>query len=270
MNENPKISVITITFNAEKHVESTIQSVCNQDYDNIEYVVVDGASTDGTLKIIDHYKTNISKFVSEPDKGISDAFNKGIRMATGDLVFLLSADDYFYKPDVISKVAANFMKNPNIDVIHGNVIMLDEEKFSEIVSKPDPSLKSALFGQPLKHGATFITKYAYDAYGFYDDSYKYAMDYELILRFINKNASFRYINDNIAVIRCGGVNQRYRQNTLNECLAISIKYGVPVWKAHLYKNWKITKDKVRYFLDNMGLKYFINLFRVARNKVRKV
>jgi glycosyltransferase involved in cell wall biosynthesis len=270
MNENPKISIVTITFNAEQHVESTIQSVCSQDYDNIEYIVVDGASSDGTLDIVDRYKTHMDSFVSEPDKGISDAFNKGIRMATGDLVLLLSADDYLYGSDTISKVAANFVNNPNIDVIHGNVIMLDSEKSSEVISKPDPSLKSALFGQPLKHGAMFITKRAYDAFGLYDENYKYAMDYELVLRFIKKNARFRYINDNLAVIRCGGVNQRYRQNTLNECFSISIQFGAPVWKAQLYKSWKITKDIIRIMLDKLGLKYFIDLFRAVRNIVRGV
>lgn len=270
MNEIPKISIITVTLNAEQHVESAIQSVCSQDYENIEYIIVDGASNDATLDIIDRYKMHIDGFISEPDHGISDAFNKGVRMATGDLVFLLSADDYLYSFETISKLSAVFSNNPNVDVIHGNVIMLDDEKSYEVVSKPDPSLKSALFGQPLKHGATFITKHAYDTYGLYDENCKYAMDYELVLRFIEKKARFCYINDNIAVIRCGGVNQRYRRKTLNECLSISVQFGAPVWKAHLYKSWKITKDVIRSILDKLGLKCLIDFFRVARNKVRRV
>lgn len=264
----PKISIITITFNAEKTLEQAIQSVLNQDYDNVEFVLVDGGSTDGTLNIIQKYTDDIDVMLSEPDRGISDAFNKGIRLSGGDLIFILSADDYFYDNKVLSNIADYYSKNSDVDVIHGNVIMLDDKVGTSVISKPDSSLKSCYFGQPLKHGGTFITQYAYKKYGLFCEDYKYAMDYDLILRYIVQGARFRYVDDSIAVIRCGGVNQQYREKTIDECLTISVKHGVPMWKAQLFKKWKKQKDRIKNFLQSNKLSFIIGVYRYCKNKDR--
>lgn len=239
MAKRTKISIITVSFNAVEYIEQTIKSVINQSYPNIEYIVVDGASTDGTVEVINKYKGRL-KFISEKDKGISDAFNKGINLATGELVFFLSADDYFYSNSIIDIVIENYEAMP-CDILHGNILMLNEATKIKVKSKPDASLKSCYFGQPIKHGATFVTKRAYEKVGGYKEKYKYAMDYDLTLNLIKNNCSFNYIDLDIAIIRTGGVNQVYRMRTIDECFDIARSYNVGWFKANAFRYWKYIK-----------------------------
>ncbi len=264
---NPKVSIITVTYNAEKLLDQTIRSVVDQSYENIQYIIIDGGSNDSTLEIVHRYLDYIDVIISEPDNGISDAFNKGIVQSTGDLVFILSADDFLSNNDVILKVAEYYSNNNDIDVIHGNVFMLDEQDRSVVLSKPDSTLKSCFFGQPLKHGGTFIAKKAYLNYGKYSENFKYAMDYELVLRYICAGAKFKYIDECIAYIRCGGVNQVYRRETIKESRLISINYGLPVWKSNVFGFWKSTKDFLKLCLSGMRLNVLLALYRLFKNSI---
>ena len=121
--ELPKISIITITFNSEKTLEETIESVLSQNYPNLEYLIIDGGSSDGTLEIVKRYKDKIDFVISEPDRGISDAFNKGIRYATGEIVGIINSDDLLL-PDALHKVAENY--DSNVGVYRGNTVIWND------------------------------------------------------------------------------------------------------------------------------------------------
>ena len=122
-----KISLVTITYNSEKNIEETILSIIQQDYDDIEYIIIDGGSTDNTLKIIEKYRHHIAKLISEPDKGISDAFNKGIELSTGQVVGLINSDDFLQKGSI--KALVEFIgRNDGYDVYYGNSLMFSEKQ----------------------------------------------------------------------------------------------------------------------------------------------
>ncbi len=256
----PKISILTATFNAVRHVEEAIRSVVTHDYANIEYIVVDGASNDGTVEIIRRYEEGIHRFISERDDGISDAFNKGVRLATGEIVGIVSADDALL-PGALKAVAGSYVAHHQPDVIHGNVLTLDPSSGQLSVGRPDVTLRTAFFGQPLRHGATFVTKRAYDRYGLFDHKYKCAMDYDLILRMIVANARFAYVNCQLALIRSGGVSSRMRSLTRLESREISIKHGCPRWRAEWYYRSKIARDAAKIWLPRLGLGRIVSAHR---------
>lgn len=261
----PRISIITATHNSAMYVAGAIQSVLKQDYPHLEYIVIDGGSSDGTQEIVESYRKHLAYFVSEKDRGISDAFNKGIRLATGEIIGIVSSDDALL-PGTLHKVAESYLKNGRPDVIHGNVITLFPSTGARSVSRPDASLRSCLFGQPLKHGATFITKNAYERFGLYDTQYQCAMDYDLVLRFIVRGARFVYLDAELAMIRSGGVNTRERSRTRIESRDISVRHGCPVWRANVYLGWKVFKDAGKTVLDRGPLKPLATIYRKAVGK----
>lgn len=243
-----KISIITITYNSAKTVRETFESVRRQKYDNLEYVLIDGCSKDDTLKIAEEYSDVITKVVSEPDEGISDAMNKGIRLATGDLIGIIHSDDALVD-GALAKLAAAW--DGKTDVYYGNAIIMDES------GKPTHVLcgKEDLSGLPysfcLVHPATFISKKAYEKYGLFDKKLKCAMDYELLLRFYKGNANFKYMHENFAYFRAGGTNERYRQRTIDEVCEVSIRHGGSKAKAYMLKYKKKIADKVRPLLGKL-------------------
>lgn len=199
---NPKISIITITYNSEKTLEETIQSVISQGYDNLEYLIIDGGSTDHTLDIVNKYREHISYLVSEPDKGISDAFNKGIAAATGEIVGIINSDDLLL-PGALNTLSENY--DASVEVYRGNIIIWDSEKNLKFKSIPSMVFKPELKGVVINHQATFVTKKAYEKYGVFKVNYRYMMDQDLLIRFYTQGAKFKYIDSEMAVSRCGGV-----------------------------------------------------------------
>lgn len=175
------VSVITVSFNAEKLIERTIQSVIAQDYKDIEYIVVDGNSTDGTKQIVEKYLSNISKFISEPDSGIYDAMNKGLRLATGDIIYFLNADDYFFDNSIIQKVVEQFLDYPNIAVLHGMTIAINPPY---PVKPKTPFLRNVISVMTvgIHQQAIFSKKSVFDAVGNFDTSYQIAGDLDWFLR----------------------------------------------------------------------------------------
>jgi len=257
---SPRISIVTVTLNGAEHLDQAMQSVISQEYSDLEYILVDGGSTDGTLDIIEQYRKSISHFISEPDRGISDAFNKGIRIAGGEIIGIVSADDYLL-PGALKAVAEEYARHGWPDVVHGNCISLNPATGLRFLSRPDSSLKSAFFGQPLKHGSTFVSKAAYQKHGMFDLSYRAAMDYDLILRLIVNGARFAYVNRELAVIRDGGINVRLRSLTRRESREISIRHGCPHWKAEVYMWWKIIKDNAKVWLTRLHLHQVVSVYR---------
>ena len=202
-----KVSIITITYNSAETIEDTIQSVLSQDYKDIEYIIVDGASKDSTLEIIDRYKSSISKFVSERDKGIYDAMNKGVAMATGDVIGILNSDDFYADGRVISDIMKTIQQS-NSDGCYADLVYVDRIATNKVIR----SWKSGeyrhgdfLRGWMPPHPTFFVKRSVYDAHGHYSLQLRSAADYELMLRFIHKHGiRVSYLPRVITKMRAGG------------------------------------------------------------------
>lgn len=200
----PKISIITICYNSEAHLEEAIQSVVNQPYENKEYIIIDGGSKDNTLEIVNKYRDKIAYFVSEPDKGISDAFNKGIRAATGDIIGILNSDD-FMMPDVLTKVAEQY--DEGIDIYRGYCTVWNEALNTKRDLHPNNRFGIPPFGAIICHESAFLTKRLYDKVGEYKVSFKYSMDLDLFIRiYKDETIKTKFLNICIDTFRTGGAS----------------------------------------------------------------
>lgn len=172
MNMNPKISVVTVCYNAVAEIERTIKSVINQTYSNVEYIIIDGGSKDGTVDIIKKYADKITYWVSEPDKGIYDAMNKGIIASSGDWINFMNAGDWFSGPRVLNEISQYLSKNRELDIIYGSIYRVYENYHYEAPSMP---LEMIRVHQPMPHQATFV-KLSYHKKHLFDISYRSAGD----------------------------------------------------------------------------------------------
>lgn len=213
-----KVSIITITYNAEGTLEDTIQSVLNQSYNNIEYIIIDGKSTDGTMDIISKYSEKISKVVSEKDNGLYDAINKGINLATGDVIALLHADDFYIHQDVIKEYVKTFNKD-NADAVYANLYYVDSHSTDKIIRKWNSGkYKNGLFkwGWMPPHPTFIAKKSIYNKFGAYRLDYKTAADYECLLRLIHVNKiKLAYLDKYVIKMRVGGKSNESVKNRLN-------------------------------------------------------
>ena len=214
-----KISVITVTLNNAEYLEDCIKSVLGQDYENIEYIIVDGGSIDGTFDIIKKYEDKIDIWISEPDKGIYDAMNKGIRMATGDVVGILNADDVFYGTDVLTSIAA-VMSDFDIDACYSDLIYVDRKNINKVVRywRSSPFV-SGLFKEAWvpPHPTFYVRRRVYDQYGVFDLKYKLAADFDLMLRFLeNYRIKAVYVPKVFVKMRIGGVTNKSIWNILQQ------------------------------------------------------
>ncbi len=202
-----KVSIITVCYNSAQTIENTIQSVVEQDYKNIEYIIVDGKSTDDTLKIIEKYKTNISKLFSEKDDGIYFAINKGIALATGDIVAIIHADDFYTTTTIISSVVKTF-EEKQTDTVYGDLQYVDRIDTSKVTRNwKSGEYKEGLFrkGWMPPHPAFFVKKYCYDKFGTFSTTLKSAADYEMMLRLLEKyKCTTSYIPHVLVKMRVGG------------------------------------------------------------------
>ena len=183
-----KVSIITVVFNGERYLENCIQSVLSQNYPNIEYLIIDGGSTDHSLQIIEKYQAKISQFISEPDEGMYDAINKGIQLATGDVIGLLHADDFFADYEVISKIVQKF-DDSDIEAVYGDLEYVNA-KTLEIVRRWKSNQhkdRDFVCGWMPAHPTLYVRKELFAKYGDYSLLFGTAADYELILRFLFKN-----------------------------------------------------------------------------------
>ncbi|MFA6247637.1 MAG: glycosyltransferase family 2 protein [Mucilaginibacter sp.] len=202
-----KISVITVSYNAQSTIEQCVQSVIGQDYPHIEYIIIDGNSSDGTISVLEKYKKYIHVFVSEPDKGIYDAMNKGIALASGDVIGILNADDFFADSHTLTVVLDAF-KNNVTDIVYGNLdyVKPDGSTFRKWRSGP---YKKGLFnlGWMPPHPTFYCRKEVFNRFGNYSLEYGTAADYELMLRFIHLNQlPVYYIARVLVKMSTGGVS----------------------------------------------------------------
>lgn len=195
----PLISIITVVFNGEKYLEETIQSVINQTYDNVEYIIIDGGSTDGTLDIIKKYEERIDYWVSEGDKGIYDAMNKGIQLARGDVVALLNADDYYLDNNVLTNIANEFINGEKFVVT--NTKILSGNSYGDFLIKKESKLHIQL---PFMHPSSFISKEIYKKFGLYSLNYRVASDCDFLLRILSSQVKYKVLDIFSVVMRTGG------------------------------------------------------------------
>lgn len=214
-----KISVVTVVYNGEKHLEQTILSVLNQAYNNIEYIIIDGGSTDGTVDIIRKYEDKLAYWVSEQDNGIYDAMNKGILKATGELVGLINADDY-YEPEAIRSVVNYFIKNESPDILYGRMVFINEDTGQTKVIIP--SVDRLIKDMTLNHPTCFLKRDLYKK-KLFDTSYKICADYDLIMYFKTNKKRFTYIDEIITNMRIGGASDNFKLST-REVFLVQKKY----------------------------------------------
>jgi glycosyltransferase involved in cell wall biosynthesis len=221
-----KISIVTVVYNDENRIEETILSVVNQTYKNIEYIVVDGNSNDGTAEIIKKYNSKISKIISETDDGIYDAMNKGLNASTGDRILFLNAGDELYDNQTILSVIQVLKEKEKYALVYGNVLL----KGRNIVlkSKPIVNIKKAMV---TNHQACFFHTKIHKKY-FYNLSYKIAADYEVIFKMRYNNEEFEVIDSVISKVEPNGVADSNRFLTYFEYF--SVRRGYEFWGRNVY------------------------------------
>jgi len=214
-----KISIITVVYNNKKTIENAILSVTNQNYSDIEYIVIDGNSTDGTKIILEKYKKKIQTLISEPDKGIYDAMNKGIQLATGEVIGILNSDDIYADYNVLEDIMFYFAVDPELSILYGNLVYVKYDDTTKVVrnwiSKP---YKKKFFehGDVPPHPSLFLRSSVYKEAGVFDLQYKLASDYEFMLRIFKKNFfKIKYINRLIVRMRLGGATNKNIKNIIN-------------------------------------------------------
>jgi glycosyltransferase involved in cell wall biosynthesis len=217
INNKIKISIITVSYNSAKTIKDTIESILSQDYSNIEYIIIDGGSTDGTLEIVKKYADKISYFVSELDEGIYDGMNKGIKAATGDVIGILNSDDFYPNSYVISNVAKTFV-NQECDAVYGDLVYVKENNTKKITrywqagKYTTTRIKN---GWMLPHPTFFVKKEMYERYGYYNTDLKSAADYEMILKLLYKqNINAYYIPMILVKMRTGGASNSSLMNRI--------------------------------------------------------
>ncbi len=221
----PKLSVITIVYNNVRDIERTLLSVLNQTYPNIEYVVIDGASTDGTLEILKKYENRLTRLISEKDKGIYDAMNKGLAQASGDYVLFMNSGDEIYAPDTVEKV---FSSAPDADIYYGETEMYDEDWNSMGQRRhkaPETfSWKDFKYGMNISHQAIYIRKSLTDSY---DPLYKLSADIDWIIRAAKKAGKIVNTRMYVAKYLVGGMSKKkHRQSLIERFHIFSKHYGL--------------------------------------------
>ena len=256
-----KISLITITYNSEKTLADTIQSVLNQTYPNIEYIIVDGASKDNTVSIIKEHEPYFEgrmKWLSEPDKGLYDAMSKGIHMATGNIVGILNSDDFFTSKEVLQNVANAFLQDVKLDAVYGDVHFVHPDNLNKCVRYYSSKVfKRSLMklGFMPAHPSFYIRRECFEKYGLYKTDYKIAADFEFLLRVIYKEKiKTQYLPIDMVTMRTGGAStsgleshkrimkehlRAFRENDIyTNGLLLSLRY--------FYKIGEIFKSKYKY------------------------
>lgn len=240
-----KVSVVTSCYNREKTIRGAVESVLAQDYSDIEYIVVDAASKDGSLNIINEYKDHITKIISEPDSGMYEGINKGIRASTGDLVGLLHSDDFFYDNHVISRIVENITKT-GANFLYGNGLFVNSENTNKVVRK---WISGSYRIWKMKHGwlplhpTCYIRKDIIEKCGVYNETYKIAADSDFLFRYLlGGDLTVVYLDEYIVKMRMGGMStdKRRRKQMWKEDIRMYQSHGFNPVVAKIEKMiWKI-------------------------------
>ncbi|MCU0285245.1 MAG: glycosyltransferase [Acidobacteria bacterium] len=267
MKEKPIISIVTVVFNGAKYLEQAIQSVVSQDYQNIEYIVIDGGSTDGSVDIIRKYSDKIAYWVSEPDQGIFHAMNKGIKKATGDYIGILNADDW-YEPGIIQKVAEMSEAKDEFErsVFYCDYYRYDEE-LNEIGKVKRCSTLEYWKGMSVLHQSMFIGRGVYEQLGDYDLKYRLAADYDFLLRMADAGVEFEKIDIHGVNFRRGGESTMRMRESIREASHINGQYFGYLSKKHFSF---ILNNHIPSVLGSLKLMSYKYLGRNKTARLRKL
>jgi glycosyltransferase involved in cell wall biosynthesis len=251
-----KVSIITVCYNSDRTIEDTFKSVLSQKYDDIEYIVIDGGSSDTTNDIIDKYSDLISLYVSEPDNGLYDAMNKGIGLATGDVVGILNSDDVFASSDSVTQLMSGF--DESVEAVYSDLVYVNETDLSKVTRLYSSKIfrKSLIrFGIMLPHPTFYVRRSCYEDFGLYKTSYRVSADFELIARFISKGIRL-YRVDTISVkMREGGIS--------SSGLAWRVHQNFEIVKAcksnGIYTNIFLVMLKLPYKLATLITRFFVKV-----------
>lgn len=247
MEREPLVSIITVVFNGEKFLKQTIDSVVNQTYKNIEYIIIDGGSTDNTLKIIEAHKNHFSCIVSEPDKGLYDAMNKGIRKAKGELVGMINSDDW-YELNAVEDVVRAYLENPEKTIIHGDRYDVKENGDKAVRKFNGSRFKLLYYGMTYNHPSMFVHSSIYSNQS-YNTDLKSLSDFEFVLKnFMQDNNRFLYLNSCYVNYRLDGLSgQMSFTKDLKEGLRVRNNCNFTILQKFQYIMVKITVHLVSRF-----------------------
>jgi len=235
------VSIITVCYNRKQTIAKSIESVLKQDHPNIEYIIIDGNSTDGTKEIIESYSDNVSKFVSEPDKGMYDAINKGLALASGDIIGLMHSDDQFYDNLVVSKIVSIFNASKVIDGVYGDGVYITNDDKDKIIRNRIGgcfSISKIKRGWLPLHPTVYLRRSIIEKHGHYNLGFKIASDTEFLLRYLFKyQVNVTYVNSYIVKMRIGGLSTSRSKaiQVLKEDYQIYKFHGLPGFKTVLLK-----------------------------------
>lgn len=249
-----KISIITATFNSGKTLRDTLESIRQQTYQDIETIVVDGGSKDNTLDIVREYESLLPgklRWISEPDKGIYDAMNKGINMATGDIIGILNSDDFYTSDNVLQKVAEEFQKDEALDAVYGDIHFVKSENLKKCTRYYSSKLFRPWllrFGFMPAHPSFYVRREVYEKYGLYDLQYKTSSDFEWMVRlFAKHHIKAKYLPMDFVTMREGGestAGMEAKRRVNNDIVGSLKKHGIFTCEAFRY---------VRYFVKGIEL-----------------
>lgn len=238
-----KFTIITVCYNAEKYIKTCIESVLSQDYKDIEYIIVDGNSKDTTVDIIKSYGNSITKWISEPDKGLYDAMNKGLAMATGDVIGFISSDDVIAHPQVISTVA-RLIEEKKVDSVFADVVHTKEKDLNKVIRLHHArNYKLAHFewGTMPAHLSFYAKKILYDKFGNFDTQFRICADYDLLMRFLYIQKVSHYYHPEVWVkMRTGGISNQGLKSIINinkEIMVSCKKNKVPTNWVKIYSKY---------------------------------
>lgn len=248
-----KVSIVTVSYNSINTIADTINSVLAQNYRDIEYIIIDGSSSDGTVELIKTYGSRISKFISEPDAGLYDAINKGIKCATGEVVGILNSDDFFYNNDIIAKIVSEFDKY-DTDAVIGDAVFVDQKQTSKVIRYYSSRMFTPdkfRYGFMPAHPSFYVQRVFFEKFGYYKTDYKIGADFELLIRFLYiHKLKFRYLEMPFLSMRMGGVSNKSINNKL-------------ILNKEIYRACEENGIKTNYLF--LYFKYLIKMFEFFGN-----
>lgn len=258
----PKISIVTIVLNGEKTIERCIKSIINQNYPNLEYVVLDGGSQDQTNKIIEKYKDSIHKYKSEKDKGITDAFNKGVQLAEGDIIGIINADDWL-EDGVLNKIPQLF--TDDTEILYGRVNQFFNDKI--IVTYANHNLLPVRM--TINHPAVFVRKDVYHRMGYFDLSFKVSMDYEWLLRCFCNGIKFTYTDLIITNMEMDGISMRLWKKGIKEVQIAKNMHVKKPFKAKLEYYHQVLFTYISLKLISSRFNLLLSFYRKNISTIKK-
>lgn len=265
-NKKPLISIITPTLNSEQFIKENFKSIQNQSYKNIEHIIIDGGSTDDTLSIIKEFDKNVI-VVSEPDKGISDAFNKGIGMASGNIIAILNSDDYYAHNRVVQKIVEIFDAYTHIKIIYGRVRCVQAESGKTIAIYGEPFSLGKMKKEIITpHPAIFARAEVYETVGSFSLEYRVCMDYEYFLRATSLFEPY-FVDEILAIMRWGGLSTKNIYLGHREAYKILRSNGINIISAFINLAYRYTMSSFSLALQRVGLDRLVLLYRKQKSRL---